>query len=66
MKPTKSQIQIYDVKLIYKVRTKAQGKELVRAMNKVFSEHVDLWCGKKNTLPKNWGKLKIDGKFVDF
>lgn len=66
MKPTKKEIQIYDVKLVYKVRTKAQGKELIKAMNKVFSEHVDKWCGKEVKLPKNFGKLKIDGKYVDF
>lgn len=58
--------EIYDVKLVYKVRTKAQGKELIKAMNKVFSEHVDKWCKTKNLLPKNWGKLKINGKYVDF
>lgn len=63
---TKSKIQVYDVKLTYQVRTKAQGKELVKAMHKVFSEHVDKWCKTQDLLPKNWGKLKIDGKYVDF
>ncbi len=47
MNKTKNLIPVYNVTLVYRVRTKAQGKELVKAINKVFKEHVDKWCGKE-------------------
>lgn len=60
----KEKILIYDVVLKYKVRTKAQAKELVQAVNHLYVDKVNKWA--KIKLPKNFGKIKIDGKIVDF
>lgn len=44
MKTKKEKIPYYTVSTTYKVRTKEQANELLRALNATYKQKVDKWC----------------------
>lgn len=58
MKNKKVKIPYYTVSVSYKVRTKAQANELVRALNCTYNDKVDKWCNDPV-------ELKKSRKFID-
>lgn len=58
MKTKKVNIPYYTVSVAYKVRTKEQANELVRALNKTYNDKVDKWCNDPLELKKSL-------KFID-
>lgn len=58
MKNKKVKIPYYTVSVSYKVRTKSQANELVRALNSTYDDKVDKWCNDPLELKKSL-------KFID-
>ena len=61
----KEKIHYYTVKISYSVRTKPQALELKTAMDSVYRQLVEVWSGGLK-LPKDFGKVIVDGKKVKF